>query len=409
MADREHRHRSTAALILTLFASTILAYYIIKPVRDALYLRSLGAENLPLVYLAQAFLAGGFVWIENRMFDRLRRPRFFVALYLFLVASLIVFWVALGRAVPPEPLVFAFHLWMSLFFLVAVALFWSLSNEVYDLRTGKRWYGLVGASGLVGGIVGAQLARVLLSHVSPINLIPVGAAVLSLCIPLSLALIRRRSRTAIAQELQWPQGHDGLYYVLRYPYLTIIAAVILLMNVVAAGHHVQAAEIFSRAFLDVAELTHFNATLNLAVSAAGLALQLVVAPFVLRARNPAWGLIALPLLETAAAVVYIVGGTLEAVSVVFVLSSGVAYSLNQSVKEILYIPLLAEVKYKAKAYIDVMIFRCGDALGAFLLLVLLRGFGWKLGDLPYATFLLALLWIALVALLAGRSQSTLSQ
>ena len=81
---------------------------------------------------------------------------------------------------------------------------------------------------------------------------------------------------------------------------------------------------------------------------------------------------------------------------VSVAQQSTSYSINQSSKELLYTPCSEAVKYRAKAVIDMFVFRFGDAFAAVVLLAL-HGY---LGLPPWTSLLVGLgctaYWLQLV-------------
>jgi AAA family ATP:ADP antiporter len=69
------------------------------------------------------------------------------------------------------------------------------------------------------------------------------------------------------------------------------------------------------------------------------------------------------LLLIVSAIAYLVVPTLFVVTIFIVLLKGLHYAFNQPVRETLYIPTSKDIKYKAKAWIDVVGMRGAKAVG----------------------------------------------
>jgi AAA family ATP:ADP antiporter len=74
-------------------------------------------------------------------------------------------------------------------------------------------------------------------------------------------------------------------------------------------------------------------------------------------------LISFPLLLLCAGVLYLFFPNLYVVTLFLVLLKGLHYAFNQPVRETLYIPTSKDIKYKAKAWIDVVGLRGAKAVG----------------------------------------------
>jgi len=77
-------------LMFLYFFLTITAYYILKPVRDSLFIEWMGAENLPFVYLGDALVIGLVVYVYSRFAERLEGYLLITASALFLIFNLLL-------------------------------------------------------------------------------------------------------------------------------------------------------------------------------------------------------------------------------------------------------------------------------------------------------------------------------
>ena len=88
-------------------------------------------------------------------------------------------------------------------------------------------------------------------------------------------------------------------------------------------------------------------------------------------------------------------GALWAPQIARVLDSTLRYTVDKTTREILFLPLPADLKYRAKPFIDVTMDRFSKALAAIVLLVLVQPWGLDLDwrELSYASLALAGVWI----------------
>ena len=102
--------------------SLLTAYYIIKPVREALILGSAGAEIKSYAGAGQALLLLLIVPVYSSIATRLNRLRLVNGVTAFFISNLVLFY-ALGQGKVPIGIIF--FLWVGLFNLMIVAQFWS--------------------------------------------------------------------------------------------------------------------------------------------------------------------------------------------------------------------------------------------------------------------------------------------
>jgi AAA family ATP:ADP antiporter len=145
--------------------------------------------------------------------------------------------------------------------------------------------------------------------------------------------------------------------------------------------------LFARAFHGEALLARMYGRLGWIASITAVSTQVFLVPRLLRTKRVA--LLIPPVVMATAALGVAV---LPIAATAFLLGAsdrGLNYSVQQSVKETLYVPLDDAQKYKAKAFIDMFVDRAAKAAGALVLIAMIARVG---------TSVRASLAIALVAL-----------
>ncbi|HET9954436.1 MAG TPA: hypothetical protein VFQ61_08025, partial [Polyangiaceae bacterium] len=151
---------AVTALLLTLNVFLLLsAYYIIKPVREALILamRS-GAEYKSYMSGVIAILLLFAVPAYAKIVDRLPRLKLVVGVTLFFAANLLLFTVAAEVPALRERLGLIFYAWVGVFNMMVVAQFWSFANDLYDEEQGERLFPMVALGGSLGAALGSKLS-----------------------------------------------------------------------------------------------------------------------------------------------------------------------------------------------------------------------------------------------------------
>src|SRR6185503_10614078 len=120
-----------------------------------------------------------------------------------------------------------------------------------------------------------------------------------------------------------------------------------------------------------------------------------------------WGITAalllLPVGLGASATLILLTASLKAVAAARVLDGTLRYSLDKTTREVLFLPVPAGLRFRAKPFIDVTMEKFGKAFAAVLLLVLISpwGLGLEWRSLSYVSLVMTAVWIA-VALVAWR-------
>jgi AAA family ATP:ADP antiporter len=143
-----------AALLCFLLA----ANNVIKIVRDSLFLSRFPITQLPYVYLLAALVAGVLIAVYSRYTAKLPVARVLLGSLLFVVSSVILFWLVFAYY-SAGWLLYAYYMWSAIVGLVLVAQFWTLANDLFTPRDGKRLFGVITAGGTLGGFMGGVISN----------------------------------------------------------------------------------------------------------------------------------------------------------------------------------------------------------------------------------------------------------
>src|SRR5262245_54435179 len=159
----------------------LVAYYVLKTVREPLVLIAGGAELKSYAAAAQALTLIAYVPLYGWLATRLPRQTFLRVVILFFVGCIQLFYFGSRIGVPC--LGFIFFVWVGIFSLTTIAQFWSYANEIYARADGDRLFPLIAVGSAAGAPLGAALAeRLLALGLMPFFVMGVSAGVL--CLPL---------------------------------------------------------------------------------------------------------------------------------------------------------------------------------------------------------------------------------
>ena len=143
---------ATAVLLTLNVFILMLAYYIIKPVREALILAGQGAEIKAYTSAGQAILLLGAVPLYALLAGRFPRRRLINVVTAFFIACLGVFYI-LGQL--RVPLGIGFFVWVGIFNVMVIAQFWSFANDLYTQEAGKRIFAIIAFGAASGAVFGS--------------------------------------------------------------------------------------------------------------------------------------------------------------------------------------------------------------------------------------------------------------
>jgi ATP:ADP antiporter, AAA family len=369
---------STILLALNVFL-LLAAYSLMKPARDGLILTEGGAEVASYSAAAQAVLLMIAVPIYGWLGTRFVRIRLITIVMTFFSVTLIAFYLG-GIAGLREGV--AFYIWIGLINVFIVSQFWQFANDLFSESRGRRLFPLIGVGQSLGAWVGAAAVPPLVERLNytPYTLMLFGACALLVALSTTLLVnvveARRGPRETqdLGKETLGPQG--GFELIFHDRYLLWIAILIILLNVVnTTGGYVlnrlivgEAAARFGSGAASVESsrqfITAFSGSITAAVNLVGLLLQLFATARVIRALGVRGALFVLPVIALANYAIIVVAPVLAVVRVGKVLENSTDYSIQNTLRQALFLPTTREAKYKAKAAIDTFFTRAGDVLSA---------------------------------------------
>ncbi len=401
------RPEETTAVAL-MFAYSFLAmtsYNIVKPLTRSQFIAALGSDNLPYVLFVAGMLIGAVMHLYSRAVRRLPPRHVIPVTQAAIIGILVLFWGLLQTGAGWVTV--AFYFFGLILGILLISQFWTLANDVFDARQAKRLFGFIGGGASLGGALGAGITAVVVEEVGSEQLVLVSAATLAACTGIVLLLLRRHP-VGEAAEFDAPAGGGGrdvLRFLSQSRPLQVLA---LAVACAAAGAAVvdqqlnMAAEAMrgDRGGDGIAALL---AAVTAYLSLAGFVVQVALISRIHRSAGIGVALLLLPLGFSASAALILLTGTLWAVAGARVLSSTLRYTLDKTTREVLFVPLPAELRRRVKPFIDVTMDRFAKALTALLLLALIQpwGFGLDWRELSYASLAITGLWIA-VAIRARR-------
>lgn len=341
------------------FFFLLSAYYVLRPVRDAM-----GAVgNLQWLYTGTFVAMLALQPIYGVLLARFPRRVFLPVVYLFFVACLFFFYLSLGRGLAWAGN--AFFIWVTVFNLFAVSVFWSYMADVFSDAEAKRVYGYIGAGGTLGGFLGPSITKALVHEVGVANLMLVSAAMLCLCLWCIVRLrpwakSREGARDGDQEEVIGGDVLAGLKLIWQQPLLRALA--VLMFFGVGVGtllYSEQAA--IARTHFDSAEArTGYYSSIDMAINALTLATQLLLTRYLLLRFGVAVVLL-IPAFAVLLGFAVLTASPLPIlVAVVQIMMRAGEFSLMKPARETIYTRVEREWRYKAKAAIDTVVYRGGD-------------------------------------------------
>lgn len=369
-------------VLLCVQAFTILfAYYLLKVIRDPLILAEGSAELKSYTNAMQAAILMVVVPIFARVYHRLGHQSakhiIISRIMLFFISNVLLFALAY---VAGWRIAIAYYVWLGIFSVMVLAVFWGFSADLYNVKSGQRIFPVVAAAASGGAYLGARVAGwwdPIVGHGG----VMLTAAVL-LLIPCWFCgrvehTIPPGSASHIADEFhdKPPPVSEGFMVVFRSYYLTMIAIFIIIMNLVNTnGEYILSAFVTREADMLQAAgalagsrgdfMTAFYSSYFSWFTLVGFIIQLFLVSRIFDWIGLKGALLVLPILMLGSYSLMFLFPLLAVVRVAMIAENSVSYSLLNTTRHALFLPVRREEKYVGKNCIDTFFFRCGDVLQA---------------------------------------------
>jgi AAA family ATP:ADP antiporter len=399
----------------------LFSYQVVKALREAFMLTKFSAEVRAYAVALIALLLMLLVPLYAAVRRRLDGDRLLRAVTAFFAANLLLFWAAARAGLP---IAFPFFVWVSIFGVMVIAQLWAFAADSFNLKSGQRLFPVIMVGANLGALTGAKAAQVAVGALGPTGLML--AATIVLLATLALVSPERRavpagSRPVVADHgAPVPRLLGGIGLVLRDDYLRLIALLVVLLNWInTTGEFVLADFVQRDARAQVADsggaldagalIAAFYGDFQFWVTLVGLAIQLFLVARIYRHVGVRGALLVQPVVVAIGYGLLALGPLLGGFVPVFTLirlvkiaENSIDYSLMNTTRHALFLPVDRDAKYDGKTAIDSFFWRFGDLLQAGAVYAGLNWLGWGVAQFATLNLVLALAWIGL-AVLIGRA------
>lgn len=370
------------SFIFVLFSS----YALLRPIRDALGLSG-GDDELKWLFLG-TFLATiasslALMWLSTRI-----KRRFYIDFVLvFFGLNLLIFYTAMSLIEPQSNefiwLCRIFYVWVSVFNLFVFSSAWSLLSDIFSKESSLRLFGIIAAGASLGSIAGSASVRYLVEHIGTSSFILASMILLCLALALKHAMISDIFTHAQVAHSRNPQATPknplerfdktigaknpfvGFSLIAKSPYLLALCAFVLLLTAVSTFLYMEQMRIIKETFSSREERVAVFATIDLVVQSLSLFIQIFLTAkiakfFSLSALLSALGFV----VSIGFVVLCFTHPAFLPLAVVMSMRRVGEYALVKPGREMLFVPLSSDEKYKVKNFIDTVVYRGGDALSA---------------------------------------------
>jgi AAA family ATP:ADP antiporter len=409
-----------------LFASyaflLLVCYYILKTTREVFILTEHGAEVASYAIAAQALLLLFVVPLYGLLFRATQKTFLIRWVTVFFAVNIGTFYL-MGQA--QMDIGFIYYVFVGIFGVMVIAQFWAFAADCFNVKSGQRLFPVIMIGASAGALGGSQTFKFLTwIGVSQLDMLLAAAAILVITLFLGEAARRAipdGSRGVYAdepdeaEEDRLEQMLGGFAHILRNRYLLLIAILVILLNWVNSTGEVILKDFVKNWAADQVAAGNYDdpgvaigkffGDFYFWVNLFGFMLQAFLVSRIYRLVGVSGALMILPVIAAVGYGLIAFGMAFipifSILRVVKIVENSVDYSVMNTTRQALFLPLSQAEKYEAKTAIDTFFWRFGDMIQGAAFFVGLNYLGMTFLHFFIINAILATVWI-FVAFRAGR-------
>jgi AAA family ATP:ADP antiporter len=353
-----------------LFFCLFCGYFMLRPIREAMGIQG-GVENLQWLFTATFVVMLIAVPLFGWLNSVVPRVQFVDWVYGFFALNLLLFALTFALHDDSVWLARGFYVWISVYNLYVVSVAWSLMADAFDAAQAKRLFAFIAAGASVGGLVGPLISAFSINLLGQAGLAFVSAVLLLL----KRYLMAWRERggagrpgAPAAENPRHPVAGNpfsGVTRVLRSPYLLMMCLFVVLLATASTFLYFEQARLVAQLFTTREEQIRVFGLIDFAVQAGALVSQVFITGRIAQRFGVSTLLAAVPALVCIGFIGLALAPSFAMLAGLMIVRRIGEYAFIRPGREMLFAPLDAETKYKAKNFIDTVVYRGGDAISAW--------------------------------------------
>lgn len=398
-ATKIEPHELQATVLSFLFVFVLMAaYFILRPVRDSLS-SEWTDEQLSWLWTSTFFFSLIAVSIYGAVISSIRLRVIVPAVYTFFAATFVGFYFAGSMLGENDWVNRAYYVWLSVFSLYHLSVFWTFMSGLYNKEQAKRLFSIIAMGASAGAIVGPAIPAFFADDFGNLNLLLIAAVLLMIPIPIIMKLEGLRISSLGNEDVQADLTKDkklggnpfsGFKTFASNPYLLAIGLFILLYVVMNTFIYFELRKMMGD--FDREVRTQIWASIDLAVNSLALLTALFATGRLATRFGMPTTLALIPALMVGGWVVVALSPVLAVLIGLQVTRRAGNYAITRPGREMLFTAVDAETRFKAKPVIDIVVYRGGDVLTAWLYTALTATLGLGLAGIAGVAAVFAAVW-----------------
>jgi AAA family ATP:ADP antiporter len=380
-------------------------YAITRPTSNSLFLTLFSAKGYPWVWLATVPINLGVIYLYNKFLPKIGPLK---AVWIFSIVTVTInCFAGLFYDQVPE-FIFFQYAWKDIYILLMLKQVWSMIHSTIPASRAKFLYGCIYGMGTVGAICGSLIPGYMATYLGSEKILLLTLPVyLILLISYTIAFHRSGvdSSTFEKDLTPDPRPKEAFSLIRRSPILIAALLLVVFMQVSVGLMEYQFNAHLEINILEKDLRTAYCGKLAGIVNLLSLILQFLGGFLMIRTLGLKGSHFLVPILLCSSALLSIAIPTFGILSFSYVLLKAIDFSLSGVLREMLYVPLQLDAKYRAKAIIDVFAYRTSKALVSLGLLSLQIVAGaYFLEITSYLSVTVFIAWLGMVMILFRKQE-----
>ena len=379
LADIRKTEFRVVSLLFLFFFLVIAVFQSLYGLKKGLFVECYGADVELYAKLANILMAAAGVITFTYLCTRFTRQRSIQLICLFFVACFLPLSLLLRD--PANWSIWSFYLLVDLVTTLLVAGFWAYATDLFSVGQAKRWFGVVGGGGILGGLFGSGVTYLLLDDLGMTGLILISAVMMIGIILVTSKLGRAVSGSDAFYQysLESPnpsrKAKNGLGFgvlfeaaklVLRTPYLAAIVGIVAFYEMASQVMDYQLSYMFE-GYSGVYATQEGFSDVRFYTSVLSVFVQFLLVGFLMRRFGLVTALLILPISIVAFSGAFIALPTLFVVSNMNICHNGLNYSVQQTGRESMWMTTDPK-ESRARPFTNMLVQRVAKGLAVALVL-----------------------------------------
>jgi len=347
-------------------------YAITKPTSNSIFISHYTVKWLPYAWLATVPLNLLVVSLYNRFLSTLGCFRLFL-ITVFLTIALNLFSAIYINQIASLP--FILYIWKDIYVLLMFQQLWSVIHSMTKMSRAKYLYGILFGIGGLGSIVGSLVPSFFALKMGSENLLFSIIPLYTVFIAAYFFLLKNSGFLHSHKEEEnlrmGPKYSTSGFSLIKTSHtLRFILLIVVLMQVAATIMDYQFNTFLENEIPSQDLRTQFSGRLWGAINMANLVMQFIASFVLVHFLGLQRSHVLIPGVLLINSIVYLLQPTFSMITYSFSVIKTFDYSVFNIIKEMLYVPMGADEKFKAKSLIDIFAYRSAKAVASVVVISL---------------------------------------